>query len=170
MGWTAKQEKALKAASQVLQPGEEVLDVTSGMIRVTRMGTETSRNGSVLVTDRRIILYTKKLGGYEMNDFAYGLLSGLDYKKGMMYGNITLLAAGERNHVSQIDKSEVERVAKAIRDRMAVAQQHHHSSAGQPSHPAPSAADEIRKLAELHREGILSEDEFAAKKAQVLGL
>ena len=30
------------------------------------MGSATQRNGSVLVTDRRVILYTKKLGGFEI--------------------------------------------------------------------------------------------------------
>jgi hypothetical protein len=35
---------------------------------------------------------------------------------------------------------------------------------------APSAADEIRKLAELRDAGILTEQEFTAKKRQMLGL
>jgi Short C-terminal domain len=35
---------------------------------------------------------------------------------------------------------------------------------------AVSAADEIKKLAELHAAGILTDDEFAAKKKQLLGL
>ena len=33
-----------------------------------------------------------------------------------------------------------------------------------------SAADEIKKLAELHAAGILTDEEFAAKKKQLLGL
>jgi Short C-terminal domain len=36
--------------------------------------------------------------------------------------------------------------------------------------PVVSAADEIKKLAELHAAGILTDDEFAAKKKQLLGL
>jgi len=44
-----------------------------------------------------------------------------------------------------------------------------------PPPQAPAAAagpdyDEIRKLAELKDQGILTEEEFAAKKAQILGL
>lgn len=34
----------------------------------------------------------------------------------------------------------------------------------------PAYMDELKKLAELHDQGILSDEEFAAKKAQVLGL
>ncbi|WP_207748316.1 SHOCT domain-containing protein [Clostridium beijerinckii] len=33
-----------------------------------------------------------------------------------------------------------------------------------------SVADEIRKLAELKEQGILTEDEFSSKKKQLLGL
>jgi hypothetical protein len=43
--------------------------------------------------------------------------------------------------------------------------------------PAPVAAapagpdyDELTKLAQLHDQGILTDDEFAAKKAQILGI
>jgi hypothetical protein len=36
--------------------------------------------------------------------------------------------------------------------------------------PIVSAADEIKKLAELHAAGILTDREFAAKKKQLLGL
>lgn len=34
---------------------------------------------------------------------------------------------------------------------------------------APDAMDQLRKLAELHQAGIVSDEEFAAKKAQLLG-
>jgi len=167
MEFSDKQKKQIDRAQSVLQADEQVLDVTTGMIEVTRLGAKTSRNGAILVTDRRVILYTKKIGGYEMNDHVYGLLTALDYKKGMMFGNITFAASGDRTHVSQVPKEDIERVAKAIRARMAGSQ-----NGGSPSNGTPqaSAADEIRKLAELHRGGILTDEEFAAKKRQLLGL
>jgi len=165
MGFTPKQQQQIDKATHVLQGDEQVLDVTTGLIQVTRMGSVTQRSGQVLVTDRRVILYTKKLGGYEMNDFVYGLLTGLDYKKGMMLGNMTFLAAGDRTHIQNIPKDDVERVAKAIRERMAGAHVRGNGSA-----LPTSAADEIRKLATLRDEGLLTEAEFTAKNAQILGL
>lgn len=160
------QQKQIDRAKELLQPGEEVLDVTTGMVEMTLTRTKTSRNGAILVTDRRVIFYTKKLGGYEMYDHAYGLLTALDYKKGAIYGNITFAASSERTRVKQVPKESVERVAKAIRERMAAAQEKGRPGAG----TGVSAADEIRKLAELHAEGILTDEEFAAKKQQLLGL
>ena len=34
---------------------------------------------------------------------------------------------------------------------------------------APSMADQLNQLADLHKQGLLSDDEFAAAKAQLLG-
>jgi hypothetical protein len=36
--------------------------------------------------------------------------------------------------------------------------------------PQVDTAEEIRKLAELHEQGILTDEEFAAKKKQILGI
>jgi len=34
----------------------------------------------------------------------------------------------------------------------------------------PDVSDELTKLAQLHTQGILTDEEFAAKKAQILGI
>jgi Short C-terminal domain len=38
----------------------------------------------------------------------------------------------------------------------------------QPSSPSGLIADELRKLADLHKEGVLTDEEFAAQKAHLL--
>ena len=45
--------------------------------------------------------------------------------------------------------------------------------AAPPPAPAPAADDdmaELKQIAELHAQGILTDEEFAAKKAQILGI
>ena len=43
--------------------------------------------------------------------------------------------------------------------------------AAPPPDPAPSAeVDKLSELAKLHRQGVLTDDEFAAAKAKVLGI
>jgi hypothetical protein len=48
------------------------------------------------------------------------------------------------------------------------------SEAAPPPEPAPAAAPdpyvELKKLGELHAEGILTDEEFAAQKAKILGI
>lgn len=41
--------------------------------------------------------------------------------------------------------------------------------AGQAGAPGESIADQLRKLSELHEQGVLSDGEFAAAKAKLLG-
>jgi hypothetical protein len=168
MDFNEKQLMQISRAKEVLQNDESVLDVTNGIIEVHRLGRSAKRNGVVLVTDRRVILYSKKLGGYEMNDHVYGLLTALDYKKSVMYGSLTLAAAGDRTHVSRVPTADIERVAKSIRIQMAATHSSGFGGMGGPGVGSP--ADEVRKLAELNRDGIITDAEFSAKKQQLLGL
>src|SRR5579884_1056463 len=164
--FTDKQQKEINKAQRVLAEGEKVLDVTTGMGKVRRMGSDSKRNGALLVTDRRVIFFTKRLDGYEMSDHVYGLLTSVDYKKGVITGNLNLSASGDHYHISMIPKNDVERVAQCIRSQMAAVR----------SHAAPPAAqsntsgipEQIKKLAVLHEQGILTDSEFAAKKADLL--
>ena len=158
-----KKQQLLRDAAPALSEGEEVIDFTTGSIEVRRMGTDTKRQGTVIVTDRRVILFSKKLGGYDVQDYAYGLLTSVDHKKGIAFGNLDLAAAGDRSRITLINKDDIERIAQAIRQR--VAQTHRPGNAS-----SADVADQIRKLAALRDEGILSSDEFEAKKRQLLGL
>lgn len=154
-------------AAQVLMAGEDVVDVTTGVAEVSRMGNKTKRRATLLITDRRVIIFSKKLGGYDAQDYAYGLLTGVDHKKGLTAGHINLRASGDSANIQQVQKDDVERIAQAIRERMALS----HSPSGQ-SGPRPagaSVADELAKLAGLRDSGVLSEEEFNAQKAKLLG-
>jgi hypothetical protein len=124
--------------------------------------------GTFFVTDRRVGIFTKKLGGHDLIDFAYGLLTSVQYKKGISFGEITLLAAGDSAHFRMIPKAAAEDIAQTIRHSMAAA--HDRPGAGPVTEAAPvSVADEIAKLGELKTAGLFTEEEFAAEKARLLG-
>lgn len=165
-----KREQILQDASPVLMPGEQVIDATTGIAEVTRMGSKTNRRATILVTDRRVIIFSRKLGGYDAQDYAYGLLTGVDHKKGMTAGHINLRASGDSANVQQVQKDDVERISQLIRDRMALS----HQPAQQTPVPSNgggrvSVADELEKLARLRDSGVLSDEEFASQKAKLLG-
>jgi hypothetical protein len=118
------------------------------------------------------------MGGYDVQDFAYGLLTSVDHKKGVMFGDLHLNAAGDRAHVKQIPKQDIERLAQSIRDRMALAHrpdtQAVHSSGSAVAQSSPLVQgdphEELRKLAALRDDGIITESDFEAKKQQLLGI
>lgn len=159
-----KRGKIVEDLQTVLMDGEEVADAVPALAHVKRLGNETVRRGTFFVTDRRVGIFTKKLGGYDLTDFAFGLLTSVEYKKGVMYGEITLNASGTSTWVRQIDKSEVERIVKNLREKMALSR----ASSSGPVAASASAADEIAKLAALRDAGALSDEEFTAHKAKLL--
>lgn len=163
--WSKKQQKEIDQAKHVLTEGENVLDVTTGMGKVKRLGSETRRNGALIITDRRVIFFTKKMGGYEMSDHVYSMLTSVDYKKGMMTGNVNLSASGDHYHISLVPKDDVERVAQCIRSQMAEVRAHISQPAGAAE---PSIVEQIQQLASLRDQAILSNEEFEAKKAELL--
>jgi predicted methyltransferase len=163
----SKREQIIADLQPVLMDGETLIDVTIGLAEVTRLGRKTERRGTLFITDRRVGLFTKKLGGHEMLDFSYGLLTSIEYKKGIAFGEISLLAAGDRTHLRMIPKDLVEEFVKIIRERMAVS--HHHNQPPAQVTPPASVADELAKLALLRDAGDLTQEEFDAQKARVIG-
>lgn len=164
-----KKSQLLADAAKVLIDGENVIDVTTGVAHVTRMGAKTIRRATILVTDRRVIIFSKKLGGYDAQDYAYGLLTGVDHKKGFTSGHVNLRASGDSADVQQVDKDDVARIAQVIRDRMALSHQPVVSTPAAAGEGVPSLADELAKLAQLRDNGVLTPGEFDAQKQRLLG-
>lgn len=77
----------------------------------------------------------------------------------------TAVIAGTATHVSNnVSRRQARRYAQE--DQQAMAQQ-------QAAAPAPAGDDttaQLQELAQLRNQGILTEDEFAAKKKQLLGI
>jgi len=161
-----KREQILADLQPVLVEDEEVLAATPGLAHAERMGKKSARRGTLFLTDRRVGIFTKKMGGHDLTDFAYGLLTSFEHKKGLTMCEVTIHASGATMQVRQIDKTEIDELMKLLRDRMAVAHNHGAPAAAAPS--GVSAADEIAKLVALRDSGALSEEEFQAHKAKLL--
>lgn len=86
----------------------------------------------------------------------------------------TAVVVGTANAVSQ--KQHQRAQAKATQAEAAQAAAPPAAAPAEPVAATPPAAGEpdymaeLQKLADLHRAGILTDEEFAAKKAQILGL
>lgn len=144
----------------ILTDGETVLLATSGLAEVQRLGRGTGRPGVVFVTDRRVGIFSKKVGGHDLTDFAFGLLTSVEHKRGFKFGEVTVMAAGSRTRFHMIPKAEVDEMAATIRGRMALSTV--------PTAAPSSAADEIAKLVALRDAGAITDDEFEAHKAALL--
>ena len=166
MASDSKRAQILADLAPALMEGENVLLWSTGIARVKRFGSWAERRGTLFVSDHRVGIFTKKVGGHDLLDFAYGLLTSIQYKKGITFGEITLLASGDSTKFHQMPKAGVEEIAQTIRQKMALA----HQGGVVPNATASSAsvADEIVKLASLRDSGLLTEEQFEAQKAKLL--
>jgi hypothetical protein len=65
----ANKDKLVSQAQPHLESGEPVVAAVMGAYEAKIVGNDTVRNGVMLATDRRIVFYAKKLGGYELESF-----------------------------------------------------------------------------------------------------
>lgn len=88
-------------------------------------------------------------------------VSSVELEKGITTAKLTVHASGNDITFKGFAR-DVEELRESILEQM--------GGAGESaSVPATDPHDELRKLAELHSAGVLSDEEFAAKKAELLG-
>jgi Short C-terminal domain len=84
----------------------------------------------------------------------------------------TAVVAGTATAVSgRVQRRQAERFAERDANIVAQRQQAYEQTAPAPAAAAPDdTTSQLKQLADLHSQGILTDEEFSAKKAQILGI
>lgn len=155
--------KELKQLPSHLAEGEQVVNLSSGMYD--------GANGLVVLTDRRVIFTSAGMVKSRFEDFPYSKISSVQHSSGVMFGELTLFASGNRAELKQMLKDRAKEIATYVRERAGDGAS---AVAAPPAAPPPAeggdVADQIRKLGELKEQGLLSQDEFDAQKRKLLGM
>ncbi len=166
----AKAAKNLEHLQPHLEVGERVEAYVEGSYETKIMGSDSVRKGILAATDRRMVFFAKKVGGYDLESFPYGNISSLEQGKNMMGGLLKFFASGNTVSMKWIDvrKHNLGEFMTLVQAKM------NSSRPTTPTAPQPTGLashdipGQIAKLAELRDAGILSEEEFADKKAELL--
>ncbi len=157
-GILARQD-GYKALATVLNDGET--------IRAACAGTYGDTCGAAAATDQRLILAGRTSGLFKKvrsESFPYSSLSSVGVKTGIAQGSIEFYASGNSAKLDKVSNAHATAFADAVRRLMA-------PSKAQPAQGALlDIADQLAKLAALRDQGILSDAEFAAQKAKLLGM
>jgi predicted secreted protein len=167
----AKLDKLLENAREHLSEGEEVLATVMGAYETKIAGNETVRTGIFTATNKRLLFYAKKMLGYDLESFPYDHISSFEMSKGPMGHKMSFFASGNKVTMKWITKGDIPTFTDAVRSRMgkvSAAIDVAEAPAASESATQPDVADQLRTLASLRDEGILTEDEFQAKKADLL--
>ena len=126
--------------------------------------------GVAVATSKRVIFLDKGVfGSTEVYEMPYRSVEAITYSTGMMAAGVQITGRGAASfRIEDIyEKYSVKPFVDCVRTHLETASV---QAAAQVVAPAASSADEIEKFAGLLEKGILTHDEFDAKKKQLLGL
>ena len=161
----SKLERLVKKAQAHLEPDEDLLVGVIGAYATKILGANSTRNGIMVATDRRVVFYAKKLGGYELESFPYENISSFEQGKNLMGHNIKMFASGNEISMKWIQGGDIDRLMGEVKQRL-----------GKRNETAPDvetkmdATEELRKYAALRDDGLITAMEFDAKKTKLLDL
>jgi Bacterial PH domain/Short C-terminal domain len=170
--------REIKRLESVLWDGEAVDMIVSGQYG--------GGTGLLVLTDRRLLFYKEGITSGKNVDFPLDKVSSVEFGKGMLLGKIVIFASGNKVEIGNVDKNHGRLLAEHVRNRI-----HGQAGSATPAAPAvpasPSFAppstegavasgaetlrayvDQIERLGQLRDAGVLTEDEFQTKKAQIL--
>lgn len=152
--------RELKKLTEHLWHDEQVREMTAG--------TYGGGQGLVVLTDRRLMFIKEGVMKKVSEDFPLDKVSSAQWSSGMVTGKVTIFASGNKAEIAGVNKADGKRIVDILRARLSAAP----PTPVPPPAPAGASAtdpvEQIRKLAELRDAGILSNEEFEAKKTDIL--
>jgi Short C-terminal domain/Bacterial PH domain len=157
----ASDKKAMATITESLQPDEQVLGTIHAAYIVSTTNSENTI-GTLALTNKRLI-FSGSIGlKREQHSSPLQLVTSVDLVKGAMLSHLQVTLAGSVSKY-RVKYTDASAFVQATHAAVAAAQT---APASQTS--APSAADELMKLADLHAKGVLTDEEFATAKAKAL--
>ena len=144
----------LKELSKLLYKNEQIMQATTGTLN--------SRLGVLVATNLRVLFVSRIMFGVTTEEFAYDKITSVETEYGMRY-SLTLTVLGVRKKFADVTKETSVALAQHVKNILYKQNTPHNTTQADP-------IEQIERLAKLRDQGILTEDEFNAKKKQLLGI
>lgn len=171
IGKEVVREHIEQAIREILRPDEVLLGAFHGQAMsaggyglFARYKGGMSLHDYLLVTNSRVIMWARGLLSHSTDGFHYEDISSVEEARGLLLGEVVFNVRGAKERMRNMVIDDVLKAAQMIRGQIAA----HRSPAQAPARSTDSIADSIKKLAELRESGILTEEEFSTKKAELL--
>lgn len=103
-----------------------------------------------------------------VEDFAYNQITSMEYKTGLLLGEIIIYSAGDRVRIEYCDKSQVQAFVEYVRARMSGQSDHASAPQQNATRASNDTISQLERLADLKERGILTDEEFQAQKRKIL--
>ncbi|MBB1108931.1 PH domain-containing protein [Limosilactobacillus sp. pH52_RY] len=153
---TKKEIKALPDTIDI-DGGEKILYAANAFIETNSV--------LVVCTNKRVIFLDHGLiYGSKSTDIPLDMINSVSYSKGLMLGSIAVTNGVITTQIENMQSYSAKKMAETIKQAAADFKQT--SAQSSPG----SNLSELRELKKLLDDGIITEEEFAAKKKQILGI
>jgi len=157
--------KEIKELPKILWEDERLEQIIQGLYA--------GGNGILVATNKRLIFVDKGMFyGVRVEDFPYDNITSIQYETGLISGEITVYASGNKAEIKYLDKGRTRDFAEYVRARTTATSKNASSPATTVVPPPLPPADELiarlERLAKLKADGILTEEEFKIQKAKIL--
>lgn len=163
-------KKEIRYLPKILNEGERILALTSGYVN-------SSTWLAVCTTQRVLFLHRGMFFGLHQLQMNLDRIQSIDSSFGLVFGTVRVWDGASAMNIRYVWKSTVMPFVKTVQEAMDTYKRQLvsdlASSASRTGHTAGAPANpmiaELERLAKLKAEGHLSEQEFAAAKAKLLG-
>jgi hypothetical protein len=167
----AADKKALASIEEILHDGEKVTATLRTVLSVSN-SSNANPSGLLALTDERVIFAgwarrTLTLETHPLSD-----IRSIDFERALIASFLRIRTGDESAPtVSSFrpDPGRAQPFVDAVTAAMARASRTEPQAAPEASAASGSTADELVRIADLHARGALTDDEFAAAKAKILG-
>lgn len=137
-------------------------------VHLMASGQYANGTGLVALTNRRLLFVKDGMMSKTTEDFPLDKISSAQWSSGLLLGTLIVFASGNKAEIKQMDKKDGKQLTDALRERLA---------SGAPSQPAQAPAPQagggdvmgqLQQLGQLRDAGIVTPEEFEAKKAELL--
>ena len=160
----------------LIDAGEDIECLIGGQfgpdVSQARIG-NTFHQGICIATSKRVLMVDKGLlGSTEVAEMPYRNIETITYSTGMMLAGVRITGRGTASfRIEMVQKSEVQPFVDCVRSHLDEPLAPQPAQVVQPGPvPQPSNLDDLERLAGLLERGLVTREEFDAKKKQLLGL
>jgi hypothetical protein len=150
---TAFRKHHLKSDEEIITWGEGYIGNMMGK------GNDTQQNGVLIVSNERVIFYRKGLLGEVLETIPLKSITSIERKSIIGHRTIKIHTSHDALEFKLFDKKVEQSISDAIE-----ANRHTDNN----THQALDPMETLKKLAELRKIGVITEDEFLQKKQKLL--
>lgn len=153
-------KREIRKLSEHLHPNETVEMLAAG-----RFG---GKQGIVVLTSERVLFLADGWTGSATTDFPLVAVSSVSWVSRLGSGDLTIHASGNVAVINAIMSTDGRRMRDSIRAAITTTSDVTPTATAHAGAPVESPADTLKKLAELHHMGAITDEEYATKKQQLL--